>query len=77
MKKLVFIEGVSGVGKSTLTQKARNKLREMGFSVDYYLEFDSTNPIDFYCVAYFKQNEYSDLLVKYKEFASAIMNNAN
>ncbi len=75
MKKLVFIEGVSGVGKSTLTQKLRNKLREMGFSADYYLEFDSTNPIDFYCVAYFKQAEYSDLLVKYAEFTSAIKDN--
>lgn len=75
MKKLVFIEGVSGVGKSTLTQKLRNKLREMGFSVDYYLEFDSTNPIDFYCVAYFKQDEYFDLLKKHTESAVAIRDN--
>lgn len=75
MKKLVFIEGVSGVGKSTLTQKLRNKLREMGYSADYYLEFDSTNPIDFYCVAYFKQDDYADLLAQYAEFAVAIKNN--
>lgn len=75
MKKLVFIEGVSGVGKSTLTQKLRNKLRELGFSTDYYLEFDSTNPIDFYCVAYFKQDEYSDLLEKHIESAVSIKDN--
>ena len=34
MPKLIFIEGVSGVGKSTTTQKLCDKLRGMGFSVD-------------------------------------------
>ena len=52
MKKIVFIEGISGVGKSTVTQKLCNKLREMGFSADCFLEFDYENPIDFYSTAY-------------------------
>ena len=45
MPKLIFIEGVSGVGKSMTTQKLYDKLRGMGYSVDRYREFcfpDST-----------------------------------
>ena len=34
MPKLIFVEGVSGVGKSTTTQKLCDKLRGMGYSVD-------------------------------------------
>ena len=34
--KIIFIEGVSGVGKSTATQKLCNKLHVMGFSVGRY-----------------------------------------
>ena len=59
--RLIFIEGVSGVGKSTITQKICDKLSERGFSVNRWLEFDFPNPIDFYCTAYLKQDDYSDL----------------
>jgi len=60
---LIFIEGVSGVGKTTLTQKLCNKLNEMGHPAKCYLEGDFTNPIDFYHTAYFKQNDYENLRV--------------
>jgi hypothetical protein len=71
---LLFIEGVSGVGKTTMTKSLSYKLREAGFSADCYLEFD-IKPIDFYCVAYFKQDEYLDLLAKYSQFAEDITSN--
>ena len=72
MSKLIFVEGVSGVGKSTTTQILRDKLREMGFSAECYKEFDFSNPIDFYCTAYLKHDQYADLLVKYDIFSKNI-----
>ena len=73
--KLIFIESVSGVGKSTTTKKICDKLREMNFSVGYYLEGDFANPIDFFCTAYFNQDEYDNLLAEYNEFSDDIKAN--
>ena len=63
--QIIFIEGVSGSGKSTLSQNLRDKLTDSGYKVACYLEGDFTNPIDFHSTAYFKQNEYDDLLAEY------------
>lgn len=73
--RLIFVEGVSGVGKSTMTQKLCDNLNKMGYAAGSYLEGDYANPIDFYCTAYFKQAEYDDLLVDYGEFAEDIKSN--
>jgi len=70
--QLIFVEGISGVGKSTLARKLCDKLNEIGHSTRCYLEFDFTNPIDFYCTAYFKQDEYAALLIAYGQFAEDI-----
>jgi len=75
MKKIVFIEGISGVGKSTVTQKLCNKLREMGFSTDCFLEFDCENPIDFYSTAYFTEDEYKSLLEMHSESLDMLQHN--
>jgi len=74
--KIIFIEGISGVGKSTTTQKLYDKLCKARFSVDRYLEFDFPNPIDFYATAYFKLDDYNDMLEKYDEFSESIERNA-
>ena len=70
--QIIFIEGVSGVGKSTIALKLCEKLRDNGFHVDCYLEFDFTNPIDFYCTAHFNKDEYNDLLDNHSDFAEDI-----
>jgi GrpB-like predicted nucleotidyltransferase (UPF0157 family)/deoxyadenosine/deoxycytidine kinase len=75
MTKLIFIEGVSGVGKSTITQKLCDKLRGMEYSVDRYREFDFPNPIDFYSTAHFKKNKYEALLAEYNWLTEDIKNN--
>ena len=75
MPKLIFVEGVSGVGKSTTTQKLCDKLRGMGYSVDRYREFDFPNPIDFYSTAYFNKEEYDAVLSEYCEFTEDIKGN--
>ena len=51
MTELIFIEGVSGVGKSTMVSKIAKDLEEQGYKIKAYLEFDFANPIDFYSTA--------------------------
>ena len=65
MKNIIFIEGVSGVGKSTMVRMLSEELRSKGNKVKSYLEFDYTNPIDFYAVAYFNSEEYKNFCDKY------------
>lgn len=61
MTKIIFIEGVSGVGKTTLVKSLQNRLQSYGYTVKSYIEFDFTNPIDFYCTAYIPNEQYQDL----------------
>lgn len=75
MPKLIFIEGISGVGKSTMTQKLSDALRAMGYSARAYLEFDYTNPIDFYCTAYFTYEEYEKLHDTFAAYADVLSEN--
>ena len=72
MPKILFIEGVSGVGKSTLVSRLTQRLRGQGFSIKSWVEFDFTNPIDFYCTAYFLSDEYEDLCGRYPASAEAL-----
>ena len=75
MPELVFIEGVSGVGKSTMTRALAEDLRALGYSVREYLEFDYTNPIDFYSTAYFSLKEYNTLCAVHLQIADLIREN--
>jgi hypothetical protein len=72
LTELVFIEGVSGVGKSTMVHMLTDKLKSLGYTVKEYIEFDYTNPIDFYCTAYLSLEEYEELCVKYKLFVDIL-----
>jgi hypothetical protein len=73
--RIIFVEGVSGVGKSTLSKILCGKLCEMGYAAKAYLEFDFNNPIDFYCTAYYKHDEYENLLMEYSAFSEDIRKN--
>ena len=46
MNKVIFIEGVSGVGKTTTTMLLSKKLQNLGYKVDCHLEGDGNNPLD-------------------------------
>lgn len=72
MTRLLFVEGVSGVGKSTLTRALADSLSAWGMRVRAYLEFDCTNPIDFYATAYLTLEEYRSLLCRYGASAGAL-----
>lgn len=73
--RLIFIEGVSGVGKTTLAQTLCGKLNEMGHAAYCYLEGDIANPIDFYCTAYLTREKYADLLADCPMFSEDIARN--
>ncbi|MBQ9673638.1 MAG: hypothetical protein IJV39_03325 [Ruminococcus sp.] len=75
MTKLIFIEGISGVGKSTMVRKICEDLTLAGKTVKGYVEFDYTNPIDFYCVAYYTTAEYENLCTKYEQYKDLILKN--
>ena len=46
MNKIIFVEGVSGVGKTTTTTQLSVKLRDMGYKLSSYLEGADDNPLD-------------------------------
>lgn len=75
LTKLIFIEGVSGVGKSTMVQTLQKELTDLGYKVKSYLEGDYTNPIDFYRTAYFTTLEYEKLCCKYSCYIEIINEN--
>lgn len=75
MTNLIFIEGVSGVGKSTMVRAVAEELRAQGYRVKEYVEFDYNNPIDFYCTAYVPLEEYEKLCAEYKLARDAIQAN--
>ena len=75
MAKLIFLEGISGVGKSTMARSLCKDLQTNGLSAKAYVEFDYTNPIDFYCVAYYPTEEYETLLAENPEYETAIRAN--
>ena len=58
MTELVFIEGISGVGKSTMVSRIAKDLKQQGYEIKAYLESDFANPIDFYSTAWLTDAEY-------------------
>lgn len=76
MKKLVFVEGVSGVGKSTTAVKLHNVLNDLGFRAVCHLEGEADNPVDFFNSAYLTKTEFSQLLQDYPSDTYALINNS-
>lgn len=76
MTKLIFLEGVSGAGKSTLARSLEERLLALGFSAHAWVEFDHTNPIDFYCTAALTGEQYGDLLSRYPDESEAFIKNS-
>lgn len=75
MTELIFIEGVSGVGKSTMTRMLTDELTCAGLRVRTYPEFDFTNPIDFYCTAYLTVGEHRKLCEDFPDERDALLRN--
>lgn len=73
MKRLVFIEGVSGVGKSTIAEVLWNELLNRGISARCYLEGDADSPVDLFGCAYLTPAEFADVLEQYPHEADKLL----
>ena len=62
MSRLIFIEGISGVGKSTLSRALLERLRVLGEDARLFLEGDPDSPLDLFHAAYLTRNRYEELL---------------
>lgn len=69
---LVFVEGVSGVGKSTLVRELAGLLTERGLRARSFIEGDITNPIDLYRAAYLPEEKRRELRDRYPGEAEAL-----
>lgn len=67
--KLIFIEGVPGVGKSTSTKKLCDKLINAGYTASCFLEGEQNNPIDLYWYAYLTKADYDKLIISNNDFS--------
>lgn len=65
MKNIIFIEGVSGVGKSAVVYKLYKKLYALGYIVQYHIEGGADSPLDLCRTAYLALPEYQELLDLY------------
>ena len=75
MKNIIFIEGVSGVGKSTTVNKLGDALRNLGYTVKCHNEGDPDNPLHLCWAAYLEIREYEHLLLKYPLFVKELSEN--
>ena len=62
MKKIVFIEGVSGVGKTTAVKILERQLRHRDYKVKAHFEGDADSPLDLCWTAYLTPMEYQEML---------------
>lgn len=75
MKNIVFIEGVSGVGKSTTVYELSKKLHNLGYSVKHHVEGDPYSPLDLCWAAYLTIPEYERIITSYPIFADELSKN--
>lgn len=71
MARIIFIEGVSGTGKSTTAAGLAAALRAQGRTAAYYLE-GAESPLDFCHSAYLPRAEYEALLRSHPQQAGAL-----
>lgn len=72
MKHVIFIEGVSGVGKSTTVNLLAKRLRDLGYSVSSHLEDDADGPLDLCWTAYLTKEEYDSIAIAYPAYADKL-----
>lgn len=73
MKKIYFIEGLPGSGKTTLSRKLSNYLNQVHEKSMTYSEGD-LHPVDLAWIAILNQEELNDLIDKYPSLEKAILN---
>lgn len=64
MKKIYFIEGIPGIGKTTLSLSVENLLSQKSKKVKRYEEHSCENPLDMTRKAFLLQTEYKQFIEK-------------
>ena len=72
--KLVLIEGLPGSGKTTTAELVHEILTEMNIKSQLFLEGNIDHPADYDGVAFFKKNEFDELLSTHEKFKDLLSN---
>ncbi len=72
MAHLIFIEGVSGVGKTTTSTALAARLQGMGRPARCFLEGEPDNPLDLFYVAYLKPAQFDAMLRDHPDQAEGL-----
>jgi hypothetical protein len=70
--RLIFMEGVSGVGKTTLSAALFEGLRGLGHPARCFLEGDPESPLDLFQTAYLTRARYEELLRAHPDWADEL-----
>ncbi len=73
MTRLFFVEGVSGVGKTTTVEALCRELGNLSIPAQCYVEGDPSNPVDLFGCAYLTAEEFAGLLGQYPHEACRIL----
>jgi hypothetical protein len=76
MRKIIFVEGISGAGKSTVSVMLCEKLCGLGYPAGCFLEGDTDSPLDLFYTAYLTMLEYAGMLREYPGFADKLQKNS-
>ena len=74
MKKIIFIEGLPGSGKTTMAKKLSDYLHDTGEKSVFYREGD-LHPVDLAWIAILSKEELDHLVNRYPTLKDAILNN--
>jgi hypothetical protein len=70
--KLILVEGLCGTGKSTLAERLNGYLVEQGIPSRFYDEGAIGHPTSLNWHAFFREEEYKELLMRYPDNANEI-----
>lgn len=70
--KLILVEGLCGTGKSTLAERLHRYLIQQGISSRFYDEGAKGHPASLNWHAFFREEEYEELLKQYPDAANEI-----
>lgn len=74
--KLILVEGLCGTGKSTLAERLHRYLLEQGISSSFFDEGADGHPTSLNWHAFFREEEFKELLERYPNTADVIRSRA-
>lgn len=72
LNNIILVEGLPGVGKTTISKLIKQVLQKNNIKSKLYLEGDKNQPADYEAVALLNEKEYEDILKKHPENSKII-----